>query len=184
MYIRTTRRVRRPLSGLGWTGGFTLPGSATRYSTEKCTGSAATPMTGGDTICGMPSESAYLNSIGCVAVGFQGEHDCSTDSGNAGAIYCCPAGALAAAQAGRGGASTTPPTPDSSIPSGLGISTTQILGLAGVAAVIGVIGYMLTRKQGSSLPELTPEQEQWADESASEFGRDLREYGRKYGLED
>lgn len=171
--------MRRQLSGLGWTGGFTLPGSTTRYSTETCTGSAAVPMSGGNTICGMPSESAYLNGLGCVAVGFRGEHDCLTDAGNAGAVYCCPAGVLAAAQAG--GASVIPATPDTPIRSG--ISTAQIAGLAGVVAVIGIVGYMLTRKQ-SELPELTPEQEQWADESGSAFAQDLRKYRQKYGLED
>jgi len=144
-------------------------------------------MTGGDTICGTSSEAAYLNRIGCVAVGFRGEHDCLTDAGSAGAVYCCPAGVLAAEQARAGGAPeigpVSPTTPDSPIPAGLGISTTQIIGLAGVAAVIGVVGYFLTRKQ-SGFPELTPEQEQWADESGAAFGRDLRKYGRKYGIED
>ena len=183
MYIKTSRRARRQLSGLGWTGGFTLPGSTTRYSTETCTGSAAVPMSGGNTICGMPSESAYLNGLGCVAVGFRGEHDCLTDAGNAGAVYCCPAGVLAAAQAG--GASVIPTTPDTPIRGGA--ITTQIVGIAGVAAIFGVLWYMLMRKRQDpelGLPELTPEQELWADESGSAFAQDLRKYRQKYGLED
>jgi len=181
MYINTTRRTHRPMGGLGWTGGFTLPGSTTRYSTEKCTGSAASPMTGGDTICGMSSEAAYLNSIGCVTVGFRGEHDCLTDAGSAGATYCCPAGVLAAAQAGG---APVPTTPDSPIPPALGISTTQIAGLVGIAAVIGALAFVLTRERRGSMAELTPEEEIWADESGAAFGRDLREYGRKYGRGD
>jgi hypothetical protein len=183
MYVLTNRGWRSSRRnqglGLGWSGGFTLPGSTTRYSTEKCTGSAASPMTDGDTICGMPSESGYLNSIGCVAVGFQGEHDCMTDAGGAGATYCCPAGVLAAAQAGG-----TPAAPDSSISAAFGISTTQIAGLVGLAAIIGALAFVLTRERRTGMPELTPEEELWADESGAAFGRDLREYGRKYGRGD
>lgn len=169
------------MGGLGWTGGFTLPGSTTRYSTEKCTGSAASPMIGGDMICGMASEAAYLNGIGCVAVGFRGEHDCLTDAGSAGATYCCPAGVLAAAQAGG---APVPTTPDSPIIGRLSTFTTQIGGLVGLAAVIGVLGYILTRERREQGPELSPEEELWADESGAAFGRDLREYGRKYGRGD
>ena len=148
MYVRTGRRVRRPMYGLGWTGGFTLPGSTTRYSTETCTGSAAQPMTGGNMICGMDNESAYLTGIGCAAVGFRGQNSCSTDAGNAGTLFCCPPAALQQALARQGGTpGATPPTPDSPIGPGLGITTTQIVALAGIAAVIGVFGYFLTKKE-------------------------------------
>jgi len=184
MYVLTNRGWRSARSqnrgrGLGWSGGFTLPGSTTRYSTEKCTGSAANPMVGGDTVCGMSNEAAYLNSIGCVTVGFRGEHDCLTDAGGAGATYCCPAGALAAAQGGG-----VPATPDSPIPAALGISTTQIAGLVGIAAVIGALAFVMTRERRTGMAELTPEEELWADESGAAFGRDLRAYGRKYGRGD
>jgi hypothetical protein len=138
-------------------------------------------MTGGDAICGMASEAAYLNGIGCVAVGFRGEHDCLTDAGSAGATYCCPAGVLATAQAGG---APVPTTPDSPIPAALGISTTQIAGLVGIAAVIGALAFVLTRERRTGMAELTPEEELWADESGAAFGRDLREYGRKYGRGD
>lgn len=133
---------RRGFSGLGWTGGFTLPGDTTRYSTETCTGSAAQPMTGGNLVCGMPAEIDYLQRIGCTAVGFRGQHYCSTDAGNQGLFYCCPQGVLQQELEGRGGEQ-----PASMIP-GLpgGITTNQIIGLVGVAGVIGALAYFMSRK--------------------------------------
>jgi len=36
----------------------------------------------------------YLDSIGCVPVGFRGSHHCFTDNGNQGIFHCCPPGVL------------------------------------------------------------------------------------------
>jgi hypothetical protein len=125
--IKTPRR-----GGMGWSGGFTVPGNTTRYSTEKCTGSAAVPMTNGDVVCAMPDEQAHLGSIGCTAIGFRGSHACQTDAGNEGAFFCCPPGVLQAELArGSGGAG--------------GGGGMQIVSLVGVAALLGGLGFMLWR---------------------------------------
>lgn len=150
MYI-DIRKPRRGVAGcgMGWTGGFTLPGSTTRYSTETCSGSAASPMTGGNMICGMQNEAAYLNSIGCVTVGFQGEHDCSTDAGSPGAIYCCPPGVLQAEL--TGGTSTL----STLLPAVGGAVGGQIAIMVGLAAIIGVAGYLIwkAKSEGTSAEE-------------------------------
>lgn len=150
MYINISK-PRRGVAGygMGWSGGFTLPGSTTRYSTETCTGSAASPMTGGNTICGQQNEAAYLNSIGCVAVGFRGEHDCVTDAGNAGAIYCCPPGILASELARGGG---VPAQVASLLPS-TGIGGMQVASLIGLAALIGGLGFILWRNRAREIEQ-------------------------------
>ncbi len=145
MYIKINKPRRGVAgTGLGWSGGFTLPGSATRYSTETCTGSAATPMTGGNTICGMQNEAAYLNSIGCVAVGFRGEHDCLTDAGNRGAIYCCPPGVLQAELTGGAAPAATP-----IVNAGVVSQDMQLLSLVGMLAAAGVIGYFVWKRNAA-----------------------------------
>jgi len=149
--VKGGRRSRRGF-GLGWTGGFTLPGSTTRYSQEPCTGSQAQPMTGGNLICAMPTETSYLEGIGCAAVGFRGEHNCSTDASNPGSLYCCPSGVLAAELARAGGGA------QAALPGGIatlggGISALQVAGFVGVAAAIGLGVFFLTRKPASPGPE-------------------------------
>lgn len=150
MYIKINK-PRRGVAGygMGWTGGFTLPGSPTRYSTETCSGSAASPMTGGNTICGMQSEAAYLNGIGCVAVGFRGEHDCSTDAGSPGAVYCCPPGVLQTELTGGG-----TPSVASAISSATGIGGMQIASLFGLAAIIGTLGFILWRGRAQEVERM------------------------------
>jgi len=84
-------RPWRGMRGMGWTGGFTIPGNEQRFSVQTCSGSAASPMdSSSDLICGRSAEVDYLNRIGCVPVGFQGSHHCNTDEGNQGDLLLLP----------------------------------------------------------------------------------------------
>ncbi len=97
-----------PSPGLGWTGGFTIPGQEPRFSQQACSGQVARPMDpSSDLICGRSAEVPYLQRIGCQTVGFQGSHHCLTDEGNQGIFHCCPPGILAAEMARAAG--TAPP---------------------------------------------------------------------------
>lgn len=89
---------KRTQGGLGWTGGFTVPGQEARFSQQHCSGPVASPMDpSSDLICGMSSEVSFLQGKGCRPVGFRGSHHCMTDAGNQGIFFCCPPGVLSPA---------------------------------------------------------------------------------------
>ena len=123
-------RPWRGMRGMGWTGGFTIPGNEQRFSVQTCSGSAASPMdSSSDLICGRSAEVDYLNRIGCVPVGFQGSHHCNTDEGNQGIFFCCPPGLLDRELASRGQSQAS-----AAVPSGM------LLGIGALAAVgVGIV---------------------------------------------
>lgn len=135
---RANRRNLPP--GMGWTGGFTVPGNETRFSMRSCSGSAANPMpSDSDLICGRAGEVDYLNRIGCTAVGFQGSHHCLTGAGNEGLFFCCPPGVLDNARTVGGGQDSAP---RSVLPSG------ALLGVGMVAAVgVGLVVWDQLKKK-------------------------------------
>lgn len=95
--------------GMGWTGGFTIPGNEQQFSGQICSGPEGSPMdSSSDLVCGRSAEVDHLNSIGCRTVGFQGSHHCRTGQGNEGLFFCCPPGVLDAQMAGGGQASALP----------------------------------------------------------------------------
>jgi hypothetical protein len=116
---------------MGWTGGFTIPGNEQRFSSRTCSGSAVMPMDpSSDLICGRSAEVSYLNSIGCVPVGFQGSHHCLSDDNNEGIFYCCPPGVLDRELARAGGTPRTQPATASVIPSGALLGVGLLLAIA------------------------------------------------------
>jgi len=143
-YNSVPRRARPmpSIPGMGWTGGFTIPGNETRFSARTCTGSDSTPMSANsDLVCGRAGEVSYLNRIGCTAVGFQGSHHCNTDQGNEGLFFCCPPGVLDNEAVSSGGG----------LPSGI------VLGIGALAAVgIGIVlwDHLKTRREEEDRPAL------------------------------
>ena len=141
----------RSVQGLGWTGGFTVPGQEHRFSQQSCSGPGANPMDpGSDLICGRSAEIPYLERIGCRAVGFQGNHHCYTDEGNQGVFYCCPPGILdaelaraAAIPAPRDGqAASLIPAAATAAGAGIGVGIGTVMVTVGV---LGVGGYFAWR---------------------------------------
>ena len=122
----------RGLRGMGWTGGFTIPGNEQQFSMRSCSGSEANPMLPtSDLVCGRSVEVNYLNRIGCTTVGFQGSHHCNTDEGNQGLFFCCPPGVLDRGLVQRGGQPSQRGAQPSALPSGilLGIGALLVVGI-------------------------------------------------------